>query len=194
MWGGQLRSLRKDCDRALTWQRLRCEAEFLFYVPSSSASKLFMEMLKSTGPKREPCQTPLVTEKNFIIWIFSSKMESHCDCIFHGWDISTEGVYTVPKFFKEYSSIIVLQYLVWKMNGRIYLVVYENVYLLVRKIDSMFSIVILALLLTEFYEIPKQIVFFNEIHDHIVSVLAIFGFLLLCLLHILLLLFQYIFV
>lgn len=80
------------------------------------------------------------------------------------------------------------------MNGRIYLVVYENVYLLVRKIDSIFSIVILALLLTEFYEIPTQIIFFNEIHDHIVSILAIFGFLLLCLLHILLLLFQYIFV
>lgn len=81
-------------------------------------------------------------------------MESHCECIFHGWDKSTEEVYTVLKFFKEYSSVVMLQYVVWKINGRISLVVYENVCIFVRKIDSVFSTVTLALLLTEFYKIP----------------------------------------
>lgn len=61
-----IRSLRKDCDSALTWQCLRCGADILLYIPSSSASKLFMKMLKSTGNKREPCWIPLVTGKNFI--------------------------------------------------------------------------------------------------------------------------------
>lgn len=66
MWGGLLRSLRKDCDSALTGQCLRCGADFLLYIPSNSATKMFMKMLKSTDPKMVPCWTPLVTEKNFI--------------------------------------------------------------------------------------------------------------------------------
>lgn len=40
------------------------------------------------------------------------------------------------------------------MNGSISLVLYENVYILVRKIDSVLSTVTLVLLLTEFYKIP----------------------------------------
>lgn len=59
----------------------------------------FMKMLKSTGNKREPCWTPLVTEEHFINEIFSSKMKSHCGCIFHGWDTSTQGVFTLCQSF-----------------------------------------------------------------------------------------------
>lgn len=82
-------------------------------------------------------------------------METHRDCIFHDWDTKSEGrltlrmvlrQYSTPKYCTTYAELYDLFGGLWKCL--------TTIKLLVRKNDSMFFTVILALMLKEFYKVP----------------------------------------